>query len=133
MIILLYISFLIYPFFSGWKDAVLWSKQGDDAYSWDEHLIFTGERVGFGIAVTTACLVDMELHIFVVVGLCSIASFFFFHNGMYYLGRKWIDASYLNFFADTKGNKTFMNVPVWVRVPLFLASLSIILCYEYYF
>lgn len=127
MTFLLYLSYLFYPFFSGWKDAVLWSKKGDLAYSWDEHLIFTGERIGFASAVIATWWINPVWWAFLATGLCGIASFFFFHNGMYYLGRKWIDNTYLGFFSDTKGNHTSINVPVKIRVGLFIISICIVI------
>lgn len=139
MTVLLYISFLVYPFFSGWKDAVLWSKRGADAYKWDEHLIFIGERIGvaipFILCFSAAWNHSITWSGFVTAGLCALASFFFVHNGMYYQGRYWIDNAYPGFWADTKNkkDKAPLNVSFPIRLALLACSTIYILCYEYYF
>jgi len=138
MIFLFYISLLIYPSFSGIKDAVLWSMKGPKAFTWDEHFIFIGERIlGYGPPIVLAFYLGYYHLIswggLVQIGLCGFFSFFFFHDGMQYQGRKWIDRAYPGFFADTKGENGTFNMPVWLRIPLFLCSFLYALCYEYYF
>jgi hypothetical protein len=137
MILLLYISFLFYPAFSGFKDAILWSMKGPKAFKWDEHIVFAGERLlGYGLPIVLTFYIAYN-HIlnwfgFVKIGVCGIASFFFFHDGMQYQGRKWIDKAYPGFFADTKGKNGTFNMPVEARIVLFICATLYVLCYEYY-
>lgn len=134
MTILIWLVFLAYPFFSGWKDAVLWSKKGTDAYDWDEHIIFVGERLSYGATVVFCFYSGMFEMIsvgeFWLIVVCFILSFPFVHNGMYYESRKNIDNSYLGFYDDSRTSTAPLNISFPIRTGLIILSFLILIAYE---
>lgn len=137
MVILLYIIYSFYSILSGMKDAVLWSRKGTEAFGFDEHLIFIMERIAVLLAVVISCY-GVEDDFTNMTGIwttvfCSALSFPFLHNGSYYQSRKWIDNSYLGFYADSKTSTSFINFSFPIRSGMFLIAIAYLLCYEYYF
>jgi hypothetical protein len=91
---MLELLFLLYAVFSGLKDAVLWSRKGDEAFEWNEHSIFVLERLAVGLlpfaAVFHVLIIGggwLELGLDVLTGALLFVPW---HNVSYYFGQYWI-------------------------------------------
>jgi len=124
--ILIYILMNAYFSLSGLKDAVLWSRKGAESFKFNEHIIFVLERIVIFlilfISYSNVFLLDM-----VVVMTATILSFPFFHNGMYYQGRAWIDSAYNGFFDNPSQTSTAkINFTKTFRIILFTLSIIVL-------
>ena len=73
----------------GVTQGILWSKTGNDAFKWNEHLVFATTMFLILLLVQRASVLPSY---FVWSTLCIMASWYpFFYNGSYYLTRKLID------------------------------------------
>lgn len=127
--ILLYIAYAVYFSASGYKDAVLWSKTGTDAFSWNEHIIFGTERAAILAIGIISCIAPID---FIFASLWIWSAFPFFHNGFYYLGRNKINNKvYPNGFwsEPSKSSSAKINFSKIVRIALFIFSFLVIIPY----
>ena len=87
--VLLFIFLCVYAAASGFKDGVLWSRLGADAFSFNEHAIFVVER----IAVICAAVAAPNLSVWqlAVTIAAFLLAFSFCHNQAYYYCRAKID------------------------------------------
>ena len=125
MLILIYILFILYPSFSDFKDAILWSGKSYNAVMWDIHYLFIAERVVFGLSVLASAFFPLW-DIVVALG-CMVLSFPFFHNGFYYWGRGVIDGSHEGWTSSPAGK---WNINWTNRSIMFGLSLLILIGYE---
>lgn len=108
--LLLLFSFWCYASASGYKDGILYSLRGADAFTWNEHNLYTVERVFIGLIffITYFCgkyfTFESNRHLglwLFMMGLGVFMSFSFWHNGFYNLARKNIDIPRLRFMSNT--------------------------------
>ena len=89
-----------YTFF-GFTEGLVWSKEADEAFTWNEHVPLTIQRIFLGILALTCSVLGWQASWQAL--LSSLPMFFFFHDGMIYLTRnsirntvykkKWFDES----------------------------------------
>lgn len=133
MIFILYILMIIYPLASGFKDGVLWSLKGTDAFKGDEHKIFTAER----ICITLVRLLMVCGWYFdfiqpidcIIAEVCYSMSFPFFQVGSYFESRKKIDRAYRGFWDDSTTSTAKLNFSFKTRTILLIISLLILIIY----
>ena len=116
--ILAFLALCAYACLSGWKDAILWSKKGVNAFPWNEHIVFVAERA----AVGTLVFVDVPIAQKLTVVACWLAAFSFLHNGFYYETRKRIDVPHYHWFGDSATSTATLQMNAIVRTVLFLVS-----------
>lgn len=128
--LILELQLLSYACISGWKDAILWSRKGADAYDWNEHYILIAERACIGsIVLTIPLLKDFNyVDSSVVIGV-FIACFSFLHNGFYYWQRNKIDVNEYHWFSNSKTSTAWYNANSTLRTVLFVVGVLAILCY----
>ncbi len=85
LVLLLAINYTMY----GYTEGLVWSKEGDEAFSWNEHGPLVVQRVFLVILVLACGLQEFEIVWKALVA--SLPMFFFFHNGMIYLIRNKIN------------------------------------------
>lgn len=122
-IIILELQLLSYACISGWKDAILWSRKGSDAYDWNEHYIFIAERACIGSIVLT--IPFFQNFTFVdcmwIIGV-FILCFSFLHNGFYYWQRNKIDVNEYHWFSNSKTSKAWYNANSTLRTIAFVVG-----------
>lgn len=111
--ILTFLFFQMYAAISGYKDGILYSRQGSDALPWDEHILYTWERIAVGGIFTSAFLSGPYLYFlnpnpfFVLVPIilmcfAALATFSFWHNGFYNISRQKIDMPSASFWSNSQ-------------------------------
>jgi hypothetical protein len=120
-----------YACISGWKDAILWSRKGSDAYDWNEHYIFIAERVCIGSMVFTIPLIKYFKFVdsSVIIGV-FIACFSFLHNGFYYWQRNKIDVNEYHWFSNSKTSSAWYNANSTLRTILFILGVVAFVVYQ---
>ena len=110
----------------GIMEAMIYGKKGHDSFKRDEHRwIYTPIRTLFFCLAFSFHFVDLEGCFFIFVS--AILSFPFFHDGFYYLGRKWIDGAYDGFMDMTTGSTAKISIPPVARFVLFLTGIMLFL------
>lgn len=104
-IVILILLYLNYTGF-GIVEGVMWSKQGAQAFSWNEHAILAVQRVLFGATVWLASTYPDAR----IVLLASLPAFWFFHNGGMYQTRYFIDGAYDGFWEDSTTSTAGINI-----------------------
>jgi hypothetical protein len=119
----LLLQLLSYACISGWKDAILWSRKGSDAYDWNEHYIFIAERAIIGsIVFVLPFLSNMLLLDSGVVLATFCMCFSFLHNGFYYTTRRYIDVDYYTWFSESKTSSAKFNFGYVFRTICFVVG-----------
>ena len=131
-LLILELQLLSYACISGWKDAILWSRKGSDAYDWNEHYIFIAERACIGSIVFTMPVINHFTFVDSAVIICVfIACFSFLHNGFYYTTRRYIDVDYYHWFSESKASSARFNFGYFLRTASFFCGLIGFACYLY--
>ena len=122
-LLILELQLLSYACISGWKDAILWSRKGADAYDWNEHYIFNAERACVGsIALTIPLLKDFTfVDSSAIIGVFLLC-FSFLHNGFYYWQRSKIDVNKYHWFSNSKTSSAWYNANSTVRTIFFVVG-----------
>lgn len=120
---LYFLQFLLisYASTSGFKDAILWSRQAADAFGWNEHLVFVLERLlvlGIVVAATQVSSVAALVEAFV---FCL--TFSFVHNQSYYYARHLIDRSPYTWKMSSSTSTAKLDFGYTTRLVLFIAGL----------
>ena len=124
--VVLFLQLCAYACISGWKDAVLWSKKGSDAYDWNEHWIFGIERACIGsIALTVPFMADFTLADSGVIILVFLLCFSFLHNGVYYWQRNKIDVKEYYWFSNSKTSTAWYNANSTLRTVFFVVGVIV--------
>lgn len=106
----LLISFWCYAAISGTKDGIIYARLGAGSFIWDEHKLYTAERLSIGLIFFIAYLCGKNLQFesnrhlglwLAIFGVCVFTSFSFWHNGFYNLARKGIDKPDMKFMTNT--------------------------------
>lgn len=94
---LLILSLILTAIQRGLEEAVLWSRLGADAFTWNEHIILVVGRMLFMAnmilsATYCSCAVVGTRGIWIVLlaTLGMLLTFPILHNGSYYESRNWI-------------------------------------------
>ena len=112
----------------GLIEALLYSLKGNKGLKGlDEHRwLFTPLRILiFGAYPFTFHFIGFEECLFVF--FCALLSFPFFHDGFYYLGRKWIDGAYKGFCDMTTGSSAKTSFEPTTRIMLLITGLIIMI------
>jgi len=125
-LIILELQLLSYACISGWKDAILWSRKGSDAYDWNEHYIFDAERCCIASMVFTIIFLDGftfkdACWVIVTMGAC----FSFLHNGFYYWQRNKIDVNEYHWFSNSKTSSAWYNANSTLRTIAFVVGVLV--------
>jgi len=125
------LQLLFYACISGWKDAILWSRKGSDAYDWNEHYIFIAERGCIASIVFTIPLLKDFTFVdsCVIIGV-FIACFSFLHNGFYYWQRNKIDVNEYHWFSNSKTSSAWYNANSTLRTVLFVVGVIAFAIYK---
>ena len=122
-LIILELQLCFYACISGWKDAILWSRKGSDAYDWNEHYIFVIERACVGSIVFTIPLLKDFTFVDSSVIICVfIVCFSFIHNGFYYWQRNKIDVNEYHWFSNSKTSSAWYNANSTLRTIAFVVG-----------
>lgn len=132
--------FECYASISGYKDGILYSKQGAEALPWDEHKLYTAERIVVGAIFTLSVLIGKLVYwvsvthfilwlVFMAIGI--FLSFSFFHNGFYNIARKHIDKPEMKFMSTTRRHGVTMHVPPVQRVAMLIVGVLLVVLTSY--
>ena len=130
--IILELQLLSYACISGVKDGILWSKKGNEAFEWNEHLVLVAERACIGSIVfvlpfiTNISLLDSGV---MLASYCLCFSFL--HNGCYYTTRRYIDVDYYNWFSESKSSSARFNLGIVFRLVTFSVGILAFSIYNY--
>lgn len=86
LVLILCMNYSIY----GWVEGILWSGLRTKAFPWNEHNVFTLQRLVLGATVLLATQFTLLEGVWTL--LVTLPMFFFFHDGAYYLTRNEIDS-----------------------------------------
>lgn len=140
-LISIYILLNAYAFVSGIKDAILWSKKGADAFTWNEHKVFVAER-GIVLFIVLSVVICYSLlnkigfpyydNVKLFLGVCLvlssfILSFSYFHNGAYYVARKKINPKLKHYTWRGVSNSSTADIEFSYKERLALFIVSLIL------
>lgn len=125
--VIAFLALCAYTCLSGWKDAILWSKKGAEAFPWNEHIVFVAERA----AVGTLVFVDVPIGQKLIVVVCWIFAFSFLHNGFYYETRKRIDKPDYYWFSDSTTSTATLEMNATFRTVLFVISVLCVVVNNY--
>ena len=116
----------------GFVEALVWSKRGDDAFTWNEHVPLAIQRILLGVLVLCCSWQGFEISCYAL--LASIPMFFFFHDGTIYLVRNEInDAVYDKRWFDesTTSSATSKTMSANWRIILFAVGVSAALYFQF--
>lgn len=123
-----YLFFCMYASLGGVVEAILYARTGAESFKWNEHIIFITKAgvviLGF---IVIPHLVNPTL---ITSNLCFIACIFsypFFHDGFYYETARRINRPDYKFSSNSKTSTADIEIPWFIRMNLFIASLLIIL------
>lgn len=126
--VLVYTIFNIYAALSGFKDGVLYSKKGSEAFKWNEHLLFVAERGAVVMAIIGGIYLKPDIWFLIPA---VVLSFPFWHDGFYYLGRHYIDVKEYRFNSDSKTSTADLEFSFLWRCILNIVSIVLILIYVF--
>jgi len=130
-LIILEFQLCFYACISGWKDAILWSRKGSDAYDWNEHYIFIAERACVGsIVFTIPLLKDFTFVDSGVIIGAFLLCFSFLHNGFYYWQRNKIDVNKYHWFSNSKTSSAWYNANSTLRTIFFILGAIVFVVYQ---
>ncbi len=115
----------------GFKEGILYSRKGAEAFRWDEHLVFMIERTLMGILLVLFCFLNLEEALVLVV--LWAFSFSYWHNGFYYVSREMIDVPKYHFHGDSDSSTAVLELTLWKRATLKITSVIGLIIYIIYF
>ncbi len=122
MFVLTFMTLGMYAAVSGFKDGILYSTTGAEAFTWNEQVVFTIERalMCLNIAIATGLsLLDVA-----VVIVCFALAFSFIHNTAYYYCRAKISKTVF----DIKYSSTTSTAKIELKFKARLAGLVLGIC-----
>jgi hypothetical protein len=131
ILFILYIVLLwLFSSLLGASDGILWGRQASDSFKWNEHIVLASHRALVLVLIILAKFLPVpDLFIALTAGFLS---FSFFHNGIYYITRHYIDVEYYKFSSDSRQSSALFEVPFRLRYLLFVLSLLLITLYIVY-
>ena len=132
MIILLVLVLAANYTMLGFTEALVWSKKGDDAFTWNEHIPLAIQRILLGVLVLGCGWQGFEVSCYAL--LSSLPMFFFFHDGTIYLVRNDInDALYDKRWFDesTTSSATFKTMSARWRIILFSVGVCLTIYFQF--
>ena len=129
MIILIYISWVLYASFSGMRDAYIYSGY---IHKVNEHNVWFTERFFCGLTAIISFTTGMILGYVgliptILLGLSLCLSFPFFQLSTYYVTYNKLGKKDYNFFSKSTTTDARMNFDFPTRTSMFILSLFIIL------
>ena len=116
----------------GFIEALVWSKEGSEAFTWNEHIPLTIQRILLGVLVVGCGWQGLEISCQAL--LSSLPMFFFFHDGTIYLVRNEInDADYDKRWFDesTTSSATLKTMSARWRIILFSVGVCLALYFQF--
>lgn len=126
-LVIAYLIFNIYACISGFKDSVIYSLKGAEAFPWDEHKVYMSERIA--VVSLMVCATFIDVHSLWVLIVCIALSFSFWHNGFYYEGRDWMGKEDYHFYSNSTTSTAKLEFKWWTRVVMKVASIIILTLY----
>ena len=132
MTVLWTILFIITFTLRAMEQAIMWSKDGAEAFKWNEHILMVLSRIMiFAIPLLAFFAASVEDYVAAIVAFLPM--FYFVHNGVYYETRNRIDGAYPKGFFD-KSTSSSANLPTFgfiLRLALFLLGIGLIFIYYF--
>ena len=130
--LILVMSYTAWILSSATTEAILYSGQGSKAFKWNEHVVYTINRLSTLMMVVSATLLhDKLLTINGVVMLISLVSIYpFFHDGQYYETRKQIDTPSYNFKSSSQTSTAWIELNWPKRLTLFIIGVILPITYK---
>lgn len=124
-----YILLCIFSCLQGIEEAILFSLKGAKAVKWNEHILFVCVRACPALLLFFVPLIIEEK---IIVTMCYMLAYSFFHDECYYMSRHYIDLKSDNFFTETTTSNAKVNFNFPIRTGLFVVSLIVILLWQPY-
>ena len=124
--------FICYSTFAGVLEAVLYGRQAAETWKWNEHILI-GTKVAFvliGFFVLPHIVHPSPLESF-IGSVCSVLVYSFFHDGFYYEASRQINRPDYRFNSNSKTSTAKIEITWFVRANMFIASLIILLVYQF--
>jgi hypothetical protein len=120
----------------GFKEGILYSRKGADAFHWNEHLVFWVERIfayllwvaGF---ITGMLAVTGRLWLVLTMGVSALLCFPFFHDELYNLCRFLINNKKWVYGYQSPTTSALIDLPKLPRLLCLIAGLLLLSIYLY--
>jgi len=119
-----FLLFFIWSSLIGATDAILYSKTASDAFKWNEHIVFTFQRMSVALLVLTGFFLE-DLTQLIGVFISCVFCFSWFHNGVYYETRRRIDVPSYNFFSSSSTSTSVIELSFIRRTALLIIGILI--------
>lgn len=116
----------------GFVEALIWSKKGDDAFTWNEHVPLAIQRILLGVLVLGCGWQGFEISCQAL--LSSLPMFFFFHDGAIYLVRNDINKALYDkrwFDESITSSATLKTMSTNWRIILFSVGVCLTLYFQF--
>ena len=116
----------------GFVEGLVWSKEGSEAFTWNEHIPLSIQRVLLGILGLGCAWLGFDVAWKSLVS--SLPMFFFFHDGMIYLTRNLINPAVYKrkwFDESITSTATYGTMSLRWRIGLFLVGCILIVLFEF--
>lgn len=116
----------------GFVEGLVWSKEADEAFTWNEHIPLSIQRILLGILVLWCSWLGFEITWKSLV--LSLPMFFFFHDGMIYLTRNLINPLVYKrkwFAESTTSSATLGTMSARWRIILFAIGLALTIYFQF--
>jgi hypothetical protein len=123
------IGLLTYTTISGVKDGILWSRQGSDAFKWNEHIVFGIERTSIALLPLLFLTIGFSYIDYAVLMFVWLFMFSFIHNGFYYETRKRIDMPLCDWFHDSETSTAWFETDIITRTLCFIIGILVLSYY----
>ena len=123
----LYVIWILFANSDGIEEGKLYEWKGK-FIEWpaELHNYFTWQRIVVGASLVFLAYMrgigGVELAAF---GVSLVAAFPFWHDGSYYMTRRFLDIPHYHFFSQSGTTNAVFSTNAWVRSVLFMVSLSI--------
>lgn len=111
----------------GFKEGMLYSRKGSQAFKWNEHLVFVLERSLIAISLVLFSFLNLQ-EATVLIALW-VFSFSFWHDGFYYVSREFIDVPKYHFSAESEDSSATLELSYFWRSFLFGISIVSLIIY----
>ena len=115
----------------GFKEGILYSRKGAEAFRWDEHLVFLIERSLIAILLILFCFLNLEEAVVLII--LWVFSFSYWHNGCYFVSREYIDVPKYHFTGESDTSSAVLELNFWQRASLKIISIIGLIIYIIYF
>ena len=116
----------------GFIEALVWSKKGDEAFTWNEHVPLAIQRILLGVLVLGCGWQGFEISCQAL--LASLPMFFFFHDGTIYMVRNDINEAEYDkrwFDESTTSSATLKTMSASWRIIFFSIGVSLTIYFQF--